>query len=335
MMHRGIRSGALVALAMSAMSATAHGQPAAQAELLFRQGKQLIAAGKIAEACDAFDASQQLDPTAQTLLNQANCREQNGQLATAWALFVDAAHQTRSATDRASKQMHATAGERAARLEPRLSTLRIAVPDAARVAGLEVLRGGIVVDPATWNRALPIDGGTYRIAARAPGKAEWSAEITVAAERDASTIDIPGLRDRVTEPPPDRSEAVAPVAPPASPPARALTARRKLAIGVAAGSALTGATGVVLGVVAGRRQGEAHALCPDPRLACDGADRANQLVRSGHDLAIAANVAFGVAAAAAVTAGVLWITGAPESSPVAVAPLASPGQILVTASGSF
>jgi hypothetical protein len=331
MMSKVARScGALVVLVMA--MGPAHAQPAAQAERLFREGKELMAAGKIAEACDAFDASQRLDPTAQTLLNQANCRQQNRQLATAWALFLDAARQTRAATDRASTQMHATASDRATKLEPRLSTLRIDIAAAAEVAGLEVLRDGKVLDPATWNRSLPIDGGNYRISARAPGKTEWSGAVTVAAEHDAKTIEIPALRDVDLPPPP----ATAPTASPAAPRSSVgLTTRRKLASGVAAGSVLTLGTAAVLGVVARRRQDQAHALCPDPRLACDGADRANQLVRSGHNLAITANVAFGVAAAAAATAGILWVTGAPESSPsVAIVPLAS-GDILITASGGF
>src|SRR5262249_50959378 len=63
-----------VALAVlaAAVRTPAQAQPAsAQAEALFRQGKDLLAKGQIAEACAAFDASQKLAPTAATLLNQA------------------------------------------------------------------------------------------------------------------------------------------------------------------------------------------------------------------------------------------------------------------------
>jgi ferric-dicitrate binding protein FerR (iron transport regulator) len=45
-----------------------------------------------------------------------------------------------------------------------------------------------------WNRALPIDGGTYTITARAPGAKEWSASVTVAPEADAKTVEIPELQ---------------------------------------------------------------------------------------------------------------------------------------------
>jgi hypothetical protein len=41
---------------------------------------------------------------------------------------------------------------------------------------------------------LPVDGGTYKITARAPGNAEWSSSVTVAPERDAKTIETPRLK---------------------------------------------------------------------------------------------------------------------------------------------
>lgn len=191
-------SGVLGALAL----APAHAQPSgAQAETLFRQGKELMARGQIAEACAAFDASQKLDPNIATLLNQAACREKNGQLATAWGLFLEAERQTRSATDAQNQQHHQTAATKAARLEPRLSTLAITVPGENRVAGLEILRSGDPVDPGAWNRALPVDGGTYRITARAPGNAEWSSTITVGNEHDAKAIEIPRLKAAALESP--------------------------------------------------------------------------------------------------------------------------------------
>ena len=166
----------------------------AQAETLFRQGKDLMAHGRIAEACAAFDASQKLDPTIATLLNQASCREKNGQLATAWGLFLDAERQSRSASDDAGRQLHQVATDHAAKLEPRLSTLTINVPSENRVRGLEILRNNEPVDAGAWSKALPVDGGTYKITARAPGNAEWSSSVTVSPERDAKTIETPKLK---------------------------------------------------------------------------------------------------------------------------------------------
>ena len=186
--------GLLGLLALAPVRIAAAQPSGAQAETLFRQGKDLLAKGQIAEACAAFDASQKLEPAISTLLNQAACREKNNQLATAWGLFLEAERQTRSATEGPNLQHHATAATKAAKLEPRLSTLTIAVPPEARVAGLEVLRGGEPVDPGAWNKALPVDGGSYQVSARAPGNAEWSSTVTVGNDHDVKTIEIPKLK---------------------------------------------------------------------------------------------------------------------------------------------
>jgi hypothetical protein len=182
-------------LAITAVPSAARAQSStAQAETLFRQGKDLLAHGRVAEACAAFDASQKLDPTIATLLNQASCREKNGQLATAWGLFLDAERQSRSAGDDAGRQLHRIATDHAAKLEPRLSTLTITVASENRVRGLEILRDNEPVDQGAWNKALPVDGGTYKITARAPGNAEWSSSVTISPERDAKTIETPKLK---------------------------------------------------------------------------------------------------------------------------------------------
>lgn len=184
-----------VVVAFVAVSPIARAQPAgAQAEVLFRQGRDLMAAGKIGEACTAFAESEQLEPAVTTLLNLAGCREKNQQLASAWGLFLEAERKSRSASDAAIQQLHGIAQSRAQKLEPRLSTLIISVPVESRVGGLEVGRNGEVVDAGAFNRALPVDGGTYMISARAPGNAEWSTSVTVAVERDVKTVEVPKLK---------------------------------------------------------------------------------------------------------------------------------------------
>jgi hypothetical protein len=167
------------------------GPSSAQAEMFFRNGKRLLKLGKISEACSAFDASEKLDPTISTRLNQANCREKNSQLATAWGLFLDAERDTRNATDDAGKQLHQIAVEHADKLEARLSTLEIRVSAEVRVDGLEILRDGEVVDPMAWNQSLPIDGGVYKIVAHAKNDAEWSTTVAIANEKDNKTVEIP------------------------------------------------------------------------------------------------------------------------------------------------
>jgi hypothetical protein len=176
------------------VDAHAQAQPGeSQADALFRQGKTLMAQGKLTEACAAFDESQKLAPAISTLLNQANCREKNGQLATAATHFKDAERQTQTATDDAGKQLHRVAADRLVALAPRLSTLTIQVTQDRRVQGLELLRDGAVVDPLLWGSAIPVDGGTVTIVARAPGYTEWKTSVTIEPERDAKRVEVPRL----------------------------------------------------------------------------------------------------------------------------------------------
>jgi hypothetical protein len=219
----------IVAIVLIGWSFAAFAQPAgAQAEVLFRRGRDLLAAGKVAEACSAFEESQKLEPAVTTLLNLAGCREKMGQFATAWGLFLDVARQTRSATDAQSQRFHQVAQARAQKLEPRVSKLTVNVPPQSQIGGLEIVRGADRVNAAMWNSALPVDGGTYTITARAPGESRWSTQVTVANESDAKTVEVPDLRNLPRgvdkpdhNPPRDLDKAAAP---PSLPPVAATLA---------------------------------------------------------------------------------------------------------------
>ena len=182
---------------------TAAAQPAgAQAEILFRQGRDLLASGKIAEACAAFEASQKLEPAVTTLMNLGGCRERNNQLATAWGIFVDVQRNLRDMTDEDSQQIVQVATTRAANLEPRLSKLMIHVADTHQEPKLEVLRNSEIVEHGAWNNELPIDGGTYVISARAEGFKTWSTTITIDIEKDVKSVEVPQLEKAPPPPPP-------------------------------------------------------------------------------------------------------------------------------------
>ncbi|HWO17144.1 MAG TPA: tetratricopeptide repeat protein [Kofleriaceae bacterium] len=190
------RAVVVILLVVGTVPTLVRAQPAgAQAEVLFREGRALMTAGKIAEACAAFEQSQKLDPAPTTLINLAGCREKLGQLASAWGLFLEAERQTRSASDDVAQQLNKVARERAAKLEPRVPKLTISVPDQSKIDGLEIVRDKESIPAVMWNRALPVDGGTYTITARAPGANEWSTRVTLASEADTKTVDIPDLRN--------------------------------------------------------------------------------------------------------------------------------------------
>ena len=180
-------------LAAIAWSPAASAQNPAEAEQLFQEGRRLLDAGRVAEACNVFDASYRLDPNVSTLVNLATCRERNGQLATAWAHFVAVANQTASRRDRAA--VHARSTAQATAIEPRLSYLIVNVPDTSRVDGLVVTRDGVVLEPGAWNRSLPVDGGTYVIAGKAPGHEAWSTKVVVGRESDRKSVDVPRFHE--------------------------------------------------------------------------------------------------------------------------------------------
>lgn len=176
---------------------------------LFDDGQKLLAAGRIAEACAAFEASQHAEPRVTTLLNLADCREQNHQLATALTLFDDAG---KMATAQGNAKLAGVAANHVNLLQPRVSRLTIVVKSERRVNGLAVLRNSEQIAPADWGRALPVDGGSYTIKASAPGREPWSTTRTIKDEGDSQMIDIPVLTEsRVA------SAAPRPTSPPVAP----------------------------------------------------------------------------------------------------------------------
>lgn len=286
----------------------------AEAEQRFRDGKKLMAEKQYAQACDAFETSNRLDPQVATLMNLADCREKNGQLQSAWTAFLEVERQTRG--DAKLAALNQTAKERAAKLEPRLSYLTVSVARDNEVEGLTLTRNGQSFDPGLWNTAIPVDGGRYVIAGRAPGHEEWSTTVTVPAEGGRVSVDVPRFKAvrALVEPPPTKIEDAVVLPAPSR-----LTGRRKLALGVGAAGLLAAGGGIVLGVQATGFDDDATAACPS-LTGCTRADEANALVGKAEQRALYANVAFGVAGVAVIAAATLWLTGAPDEAP-AVAPI--------------
>ncbi len=297
----------------------------ADAEALFSEAEQLEAAGKIPEACDAFEGSNRIEPRAGTLIRLGQCRETQGRLVSAWSAYKDAL--TR-AKDPAKRQV---AEQRVAALGPRLSYLTVLVPDESRIDGLIILRNGKELDAALWNRAAPVDGGVYTIGGRAPGHEEWTTTVEVGAEADKASIEVPRFKElrKLVDPVPDLKgpttggEIDRPT--PSS-----ITPRRKIALGAAGVGVVALAGGLVFGMSAKGLQDDAFALCPDPEIACADSAAAQDKLEQGQSKALLANIAYGVGAAAVIGAGVLWFTGAPRSEPARVGratvrPIVRPG----------
>jgi hypothetical protein len=330
-----------LALALVAAFAAPARAQSAEAETLFREGKRLLKLGQIPAACDKLEASDRLEPTAGTELNLADCREKNGQLATAWATFVKAAAAAKHSDSDGKRE--AEARRRAAALEPQLVYLTIAVPADRRVEGLVIKRNATVIDRALWDQRVPVDPDEYQISAQAPGYAPWTTNVTLKTRN--KKVEVPVLDKRagdtpttaagrvVTEPDPAPVPEPAPAASPAPAAPSRLTGARKLSIGLAVVGLGAVGVGVGFGRAATSTEAEADAICPDT--ACGDA-HAVELNTTARHQALIANVGFAVGGAAIIGAAVLWFTGGPRSrEALSVAPILEAGRIGLSFAGAF
>lgn len=179
------------------------------AETLYRQGRELSAAGNYAEACPKFAESYRLDPATGTLLNLAACHEAQGKIASAWLEYSDALVQSRR--DRRQSRIK-YAEERIAALDPKLSRLTLLLAPEVNEPELTILLDGVGIGRAALGVPTPVDPGKHSVEAKAPGKKLWSASVDIGASADMQTVTIPALA-----PAPAAEPAVAPAAVAAAP----------------------------------------------------------------------------------------------------------------------
>lgn len=230
-------------------------------------------AGKYAEACPKFAASNELDPKGGTLLNLAMCHEKIGRIASAWAEFARARDLS---TSEKRPERAEFAEQRIAVLAPMISRVKIDVEIDA--SDLRVSLDGIAVPRAGWNDPMPVDPGTHEIDAISE---RGSFARTFVVSDGASTTEV---RIDHLDPPP---------APPPPPPRTWRTITIASGVLLALGGATLGAT---FGGLALDKRSEAENLC---RMGdCAAGRRAND---AGIGYAWGSNISFVVAAAFAVT----------------------------------
>jgi len=190
--HR-LLAGAALGSAFALGATTAQGQSATEvslAETLYRQARELSAAGNYAEACPKFAESYRLDAAAGTLLNLASCHESQGRFATAWLEFSDALVQSRR--ERRQNRIK-FAEERVAALEPKLSRLTLTLAPEADEPELTLTLDGVGIGRAALGVPTPVDPGPHQVEAKAPGKKTWAKSVEMGAQADAQTVTIPPL----------------------------------------------------------------------------------------------------------------------------------------------
>jgi hypothetical protein len=343
-----IRLAVAIAVAAAALAPRPARAQSAEAEALFQEGKRLMAKGDTAQACEKFEASDRVEAASGNELNLALCRETNGQLATAWAVYLKTAA---TAKREGNTRREVEARTKAAALKPRLVYLTIAVPDDSRVDGLAIKRNGIAVDEALWNQRVPVDPDEYTISGEAPGCKPWST--TVVVKTKSKKVEVPTL-EKQPEPKHTKSrrEARSTAAEDGEPsgardrdadvevrpaPSR-WTGKRKLSLVLTAVGIAAAGAGIGFGVHANHLESQSDTLC-DQRT-CHQQD-AVTLNQSARHYALAADIGFAAGGTAVVGAAVLWFFGAPRapgisrSDDTAVIPTFGAGRVGFALARSF
>jgi hypothetical protein len=308
-----------IALALGASTARAQSSgDQAAAEALFKQGRDLMASGHLAEACPKFAESQRLDPGTGTLLNLATCYERNGQIASAWVTYKEAATAAQQGDQAERVQL---ARRKAAELETKLSTLTIVVPAAVDRPDLQIKRDGEIIGRPGWGVPIPVDPGAHTVEAAAPGRTPWQGQTTIEGAGAQATLEVPALAESPAEPatPIPTAAPVAPAAPPSSmatpepgpPPTSHGTAQRVGGIVAGAVGVAGLIVGTTFGTIANSDNNDAKKNCLVDS-ACNPQGYASST--SAEHAATASTVAF-ITGGALVAAGLIVYLTAPSSSP--------------------
>ena len=181
----GSALGLLLLTSVAGASSTA--TPTAAAEILFAEGRKLMASGRYAEACAKFRESQELDAGIGTLMNLGRCYAKQGLTASAWATYKQAAALAGAAgqasRERVARREADALEKDLARIEIRITTL---------TPGIRVTLDGMPVERELWNLGTPADPGAHRVTATAPGREAWSSALTLE-PGELETVRIPVL----------------------------------------------------------------------------------------------------------------------------------------------
>ena len=275
------------------------------AEELFREGKTLMAEGRVAEGCTKLEESQRLDPGSGTLVNLALCYEKLGQLARAWAEFgkVPSLARRDGRPDRED-----FARSHISDIESRLSWLTIVVRSAAEAPGLEVSLDGTTLRRGVWNTALPIDPGKHHVVVTATGRVPWNVEIASGPTRQELVVPaLPKLDLPLAEMAPLASNHT-------SPNGHDAAGWRTVGfvVGGIGGAAL--AAGAVFGILAITTNHEASDACHGGTSCPPGSPGPSESRRAIVD-ATMADVGVGLGVAAGATALYLILSNGEPSSP--------------------
>jgi tetratricopeptide (TPR) repeat protein len=192
-----------------------------EAVAAFKRGRELLAKGRLAEACAAFEQSHTLDPALGALINLAECTANLNDRPRAFTLYSEV---LAWATRKNDQPRVTVARERLAALRPQLA---LAVIDAP--ADVKVVLDRV---PVTTGQTVPLEPGAHVVELTRPDGSKETRPLAVLAGQTLTVTPSPTVQLEQAPPPPvpaavltpqadplPRVELVRPV--PAPPPSRA------------------------------------------------------------------------------------------------------------------
>lgn len=308
----------------------------AAAEVLFREGKKLLAAGDVAGACAKLAESNRLESSSGTLINLADCHQKQGKTASAWGEFLSA---SRVAKTQGQAKRAEEAKKRADDLESQLSYVVVKV--AERVPNLKVERDDVTIEDASFGTKLPVDPGRHVLTASAVGYKSWTKTFEMKANGDVQEVVVPKLEK-------DASAVVAPTGTTtAAPPGSATAAptstdtsspppppKKSPVVGYVVGGAgvvLTG-VGAFIGLSALSKYKDADSACSSHK-GCSPAVADDY--DSAKSKANISNVAVGLGVVGIAVGAYLVVSSKKSETAIVVAPTVSHNTAGAAVGGSF
>jgi hypothetical protein len=184
MHHRVARLCFLACASLLTTTTVAHADDET-ADAAYKRGAAALRAGRIHEACQAFEASDKIDAKLETEAKLAECYEQDAKPMAASRLYAKLAEKDTSA-DRSKKY-----SQKAAALEAKAPRLRILINP--RPSNLVVKVDGAEVSGTD----VRVDVGPHEVIATAPG---YEGHASPAVDRDRAIVDVIVRMDQVAEP---------------------------------------------------------------------------------------------------------------------------------------
>ena len=193
--------GVLISLWLAPLGARAQSSSdLEQAKQWFKEAEALEKKGDCVGAIDKFEKALAVKATPQLHLRVGACQEKVGRL-------VEAIGSYKLALDKANSQSLAqvatVAKDQIAAITPRIPSISVA--PAKPVDGFRAAIDGVVLEPAALGQKQPVNPGTHKVTAEAPGHPAFEQSFTLV-EGEAKKLEI-DMTTAAPPPPPDGDAA--------------------------------------------------------------------------------------------------------------------------------